>query len=125
MQRFETLQRIQHPTHADVVGHAAVHQMEVRSMDAVTESLHFLELPYRTCRGPRRVRGFDEELYPTGHGIVASAAIVVERDRREHDGHGRRCRGGTRQRHRIETRAENVERVLVEGKTGSGRDVGG
>ena len=47
------------------------------------------------------------------------------RDRREHDRHGRRRRGGAGQRHGIEIRADEVESALVEDETGAGRDVGG
>ena len=38
--RAERLQRLQHAAHADVVGHAAVDEVDVRAVLAVLERLH-------------------------------------------------------------------------------------
>ena len=63
---------------------------------------------------------------PMAGGVaVAGAAIVLDRDGREHHRHGRRGRGGAGQRHGIEVRADDVERALVEDEARAGRDVGG
>ena len=58
----------------------------------------FLELANGSRRGPRRIRGRDELRGPRRNGIVAGAAVVVDRDGRQHDGDGGRRRGGAGQR---------------------------
>ena len=57
VQGLEHLQRVEHAAHADVVGHAAVHEMDVRTVRAVAVGFDFLQLAYRARRGPRRIRG--------------------------------------------------------------------
>ena len=94
-------------------------------MRAVAIGLQVLERAYRPCRGPGRVVGVEEQLRPCGRRPVAGTAVVLDRDRREHHRHGRRGRGGARQRHGIEIRADDVECALVEDETRAGRDVGG
>ena len=56
---------------------------------------------------------------------VAVAGVVLDGDGREHHRHRRRGRGGTRQRNRIEVRADDVERALVEDEARARRDVRG
>ena len=125
VQGFEHFQRIEHTAHAHVVGYAAVDQVQIGPMDAVAVGLHVLQRPNRARGGSRRVVVVDEQLHPGGRTPVAGAAVVLDGDGREHDRHRRRGRSGTRQRHGIEIRADDVERALVEDETRAGRDVGG
>ena len=55
VQRLEDFQRIEHGAHADVVGHAAVDEVKIRSIDAVAEGLLGLERAYRARGGSRRI----------------------------------------------------------------------
>ncbi len=94
-------------------------------MDAVAEGLLGPERADRPGGGPRRVVGVEERLQECWRDRVAGAAVVVERDRREHDGHRRRRRRGARQVDGVEVRADDVEDALVEDEARAGRDVGG
>ncbi len=99
--------------------------MDVRPIGAVQVGFAFLQLAYRARRGSRRIRGLGEQLDPGRNGVVAGAAVVVDRDGGEHHGDGGRCGGGTGQPHGIEIRAQDIEYVLGEHDPAAGRDVGG
>ena len=123
VQRFEDFQRIERAAHAQVVRHAAVDEMQVGPPLAVAQRLLALERSYRPCRGSRRIVGVEERLHPGGRRRIAAAAVVVEREGREHDRHRRRGRGRARQRYGTEVRADDVERALVEDEARPGREV--
>ena len=72
----------------------------------------------------RRQCGPRQELQRAGHHVVAGAAVIVERDGRQHDRHRRGGRGGARQPEVVEIGAQRVEDVLVEDHAGPGRDIG-
>ncbi len=75
--------------------------------------------------GPRRIVRVEEELHPRRRLEAAAAAVIVHRDRGEHDRHrGGRC-GRAREPDRGEVGAENVERQLRERKARAGGDVRG
>ncbi len=125
IQRLEALQRLERGAHAEVICQAAVHEMYVRSVDAVLERLQVLACLEDTSGRTRRGPGIAEPLGPRRRSELALAAIVVERHRRERERYGRRCSGGACERHRVQVRAEIVESALHEAQTSSGRDVGG
>ena len=56
VQRFEQLQRVEYPAHPDVVGHAAVHEVDIGTLGAVQIEFALLQLAQRARRGPRRIR---------------------------------------------------------------------
>ena len=104
---------------------AAVHEMDVRPPGAVEVGLRVPQPADRARCRSRRVRGVDIPFGPRRNDVVAGAAIVVERDRGEHHGYGRRCRGGAGQPYAIEIRAKYVKSVLGECQSVAGRQVGG
>ena len=92
MQRFHQFQGIQHAAHAEVIGHAAIHDMEVGSVDAVAKLRLFLDMAGRARGGPGRLAVLDKRLDPVRRLVVAATAVVVQRDWREHHWHGGRGR---------------------------------
>jgi len=90
----------------------------------VAELRLFLDMAGRARGGPGRFDGVDKRFDPGRRRVAAGAAIIVERDGREHHRHGRRCGSGTGKTHRTQIRTERVEGGLRKGQTGARRDVG-
>ena len=121
---LELLERLEHAAHAEIVGEAAVDHVQVRAVRAVLEGFQLL---HPLQRAPRRARPrvvVAHRLRPAGQLPAARPAVVVERDRRQHERHRGRRGGGARQRHRVHVGAEEVEVGLREREPGAGGDVG-
>ena len=112
----------EHASHADVVGNTAVHEMDVRAVGAVGECQPFVDLALRTRSRQRRQSGPGQELQRAWHHVIAGAAVIVERDGRQHDRHRRGGGCGARQPEVVEIGTQRVEDVLVEDHAGPGRD---
>ena len=97
--------------------------MEERVFGGIVELPQFLE-PLQDAAGrPRRGGGFGEAPQPVRFLVPARAAIVVDRQRREHDRHRRRGRGGAGELERFEIRAHHVEILLREDHPRTGRQL--
>ena len=75
--------------HAEVVGEAAVDQVQEGTVLRVLERRHLLHALDRARGGPRRVVGIGARDEPGRKLVAAGAAVVVERDRRQHQRHRR------------------------------------
>ncbi len=124
--------RIERPAQADVVGDAAVGEMDVRPRrSAATLPLHHLgeREPVLRSRGAARIhaRGvvLRREPHPLGVAVAAAAGVVLERERGKAARERRRRGGGSRERHAREVGAHQVELVLDERELGAGGHVGG
>ncbi len=125
VQRFHQFQGIQHAAHAEVIGHAAIHDMEVGSVDAVAKLRLFLDMAGRARGGPGRIAGMDKRLDPVRRGVVATTAVVVQGDRREHHRHGGRGRRRRDSRTALRSGTQHIEGGLREGQARAGGDIGG
>jgi hypothetical protein len=82
VQRFERRKHVEHAAHADVVGDAAVDQVNVSMILAVGEHLQLLQPLHRARSGPRRIGIVEENPRPGRQLVAAGAPVVVDGDRR-------------------------------------------
>jgi len=115
---------IQQALHAQVVGQAAVDQVDVGALAGVQVlvdlcAVQALAVVARFARWT--ASGAHHPLPGLGRTLVGE---VLDRQGAKHDRHGRRCGDGKRQRHLPEVRAQQRELVPGELETGASRQIG-
>jgi histone H3/H4 len=124
LQRLEHFQRIENASHPDVVGDTAVDEMQIGPPGAVAEGLTLSVDRIARAAGPRRVVAVEERPWSTGAATSCRcrrSSLIVIAD--STTGTAEEAAAGARQRHRVEVRADDVERALLEGEARAGRDV--
>src|SRR5246127_2037169 len=95
--------------------------MEIRVLDAIVELLQFLQAIKGTCGWPWRFGEISKSPKPGRLLVAATPAVVVDRYRRQHDRHCRRCRCSARESDWTQIRTHDIKILRDEKNARTGR----